>query len=53
MKEKSRQKRLRLLAEARARNEVKVSIESELSSFVELERALEQAFGIQQVLIAC
>lgn len=43
---------VRMLAEARARNEVKIAIESDLAGYVELERALEREFGIQQVLVA-
>lgn len=43
---------VRMLAEARARNEVKISIESELLEIVRLERALERAFGLQQALVA-
>jgi len=43
---------VRMLAEARARNEVKIAIESDLAGYVELERALEREFGIEQVLIA-
>ncbi|MBN9269693.1 MAG: sugar-binding transcriptional regulator, partial [Mesorhizobium sp.] len=43
---------VRMLADARARNEVKISIESELSEIVRLERALERTFGLQQALVA-
>lgn len=43
---------VRMLAEARARNEVKISIESELSEIVRLERALEKTFGLRQALVA-
>lgn len=43
---------VRLLAEARARNEVKITIESELSETVRLKRALEKTFGLQQALVA-
>jgi DNA-binding transcriptional regulator LsrR (DeoR family) len=43
---------VRMLAEARARNEVKITIESELSEIVRLERALERTFGLQQALVA-
>jgi len=43
---------VRMLAEARARNEVKIAIESELSEIVRLERALEKAFGLQQAIVA-
>jgi DNA-binding transcriptional regulator LsrR (DeoR family) len=43
---------VRMLAEARARNEVKIAIESELSEIVRLERALEHAFGLQQAIVA-
>jgi DNA-binding transcriptional regulator LsrR (DeoR family) len=43
---------VRMLAEARARNEVRIAIESELGEIVRLERALERAFGLQQALVA-
>lgn len=43
---------VRMLAEARARNEVKIAIESELSDIVALERGLETAFGLQQAFVA-
>lgn len=43
---------VRMLAEARARGEVKVGIESELVEIVRLERALERSFGLQQALVA-
>src|ERR1041384_7888378 len=43
---------VRMLAEARARNEVKITIESELLEIVRLERALEKTFGLQQALVA-
>lgn len=43
---------VRMLAEARARNEVKIAIESELSEIVRLERGLENAFGLQQAIVA-
>jgi DNA-binding transcriptional regulator LsrR (DeoR family) len=43
---------VRMLAEARARNEVQIAIESELSEIVRLERALETAFGLQQAIVA-
>ncbi|MDQ2632159.1 MAG: sugar-binding transcriptional regulator [Pseudomonadota bacterium] len=43
---------VRMLAEARSRNEVKIAIESELSEIVRLERSLEHAFGLQQAIVA-
>ncbi|MEW9807041.1 sugar-binding transcriptional regulator [Mesorhizobium sp. ZMM04-5] len=43
---------VRMLAEARARNEVKIAIESELSEIVRLERSLEATFGLQQAIVA-
>jgi DNA-binding transcriptional regulator LsrR (DeoR family) len=43
---------VRMLAEARARNEVRIAIESELGEIVRLERALERTFGLQQALVA-
>ncbi|MGY6548896.1 MAG: sugar-binding transcriptional regulator [Roseinatronobacter sp.] len=43
---------VRLLAEARARNEVKIVIESDLSETVRIARALEQGFGLEEVILA-
>ena len=43
---------VRLLADARRRNEVRVSISAPLSELVELERAVEQRFNIQRVIVA-
>nr|WP_244484448.1 sugar-binding transcriptional regulator [Mesorhizobium sp. Root552] len=43
---------VRMLAEARARAEVKIAIESELVEIVRLERALEKAFGLEQAIVA-
>ena len=43
---------IRLLAEARARQEVKITIESELAETTALERALEARFGLRRALIA-
>lgn len=43
---------VRMLAEARNRNEVKIAIEGELAEVVSLERQLETAFGIDQVVVA-
>lgn len=43
---------VRMLAEARNRNEVKIAIEGELSEIVRLERALETTFGIEQAIVA-
>ena len=43
---------VRMLAEARLRNEVKITIESELSELVRLERELEKSFGLEQALVA-
>lgn len=43
---------VRMLAEARARNEVKIAIEGELAEIVMLERALERAFGLRQAFVA-
>jgi len=43
---------VRMLAEARARNEVRIAIESELSEIVRLERALEHTFGLEQAFVA-
>jgi DNA-binding transcriptional regulator LsrR (DeoR family) len=43
---------VRMLAEARARAEVKIAIESELVEIVRLERALEKTFGLEQAIVA-
>ena len=43
---------VRMLADARTRNEVKIAIESELAEIVRLERALEKSFGLQRALVA-
>lgn len=43
---------VRMLAEARMRNEVRIAIESELAETVRLERALESAFGLRQAIVA-
>ncbi len=43
---------VRMLAEARARNEVKIAIEGELAEIVRLERSLEIAFGVEQAVVA-
>jgi DNA-binding transcriptional regulator LsrR (DeoR family) len=43
---------VRMLAEARSRNEVKIAIEGELSEIVRLERLLETTFGVQQAIVA-
>nr|WP_292838523.1 sugar-binding transcriptional regulator [Mesorhizobium sp.] len=43
---------VRMLAEARARNEVKIAIEGELAEIVRLERELERTFGLQQAFVA-
>ncbi|WVT77933.1 sugar-binding transcriptional regulator (plasmid) [Sinorhizobium chiapasense] len=43
---------VRLLAEARRRNEVRVTISSPLSDMIALERGLETTFGIKQVIVA-
>jgi deoxyribonucleoside regulator len=42
----------RLLAEARKRGEVDIRINASISSIIEAERAVEQAFGITKVIIA-
>ena len=42
----------RLLAEARKRGEVDIRINASISSIIEAERAVEQAFGIAKVIIA-
>jgi len=43
---------IRLLADARARQEVKITIASELAEVTELERALEARFGLSRALVA-
>ncbi len=43
---------VRILADARARGEVKIGIESELAEIVQVERALEKEFGLQEALVA-
>jgi deoxyribonucleoside regulator len=43
---------VRLLADARRRNEVRVTISSPLAELVELERSVETRFGIGRVIIA-
>lgn len=43
---------VRMLAEARARNEVKITIEGELAEITRVERALEQRFGLQRAVVA-
>jgi len=42
----------RLLAEARKRGEVNIRINASISSIIEVERAVEHAFGIAKVIIA-
>ena len=43
---------VRLLADARRRNEVRVTISASLADLVELERETEKCFGIARVIIA-
>jgi deoxyribonucleoside regulator len=43
---------VRLLADARRRNEVRVTISAPLAELVELERAIENRYGIARVIIA-
>jgi DNA-binding transcriptional regulator LsrR (DeoR family) len=43
---------VRLLADAVARNEVKITIEGELSELVAIERQLEQRFGLTEAIVA-
>ncbi|MFF2324270.1 sugar-binding transcriptional regulator [Agrobacterium sp. NPDC058088] len=43
---------VRMLADARSRNEVKIAIEGELSETVGLERQLEAMFGIDEAIVA-
>jgi DNA-binding transcriptional regulator LsrR (DeoR family) len=43
---------VRLLAEAFARNEVKITIEGDLADVVMIERKLEQRFGLAEAIVA-
>ncbi len=43
---------VRLLSEARGRNEVKIAIEGDLSELVRLERELEARFNVQEAIVA-
>lgn len=43
---------VRLLADARARNEVKITIEGKLASLTSLEVELEKAFGLERAIVA-
>ncbi|MFB2553689.1 sugar-binding transcriptional regulator [Ensifer soli] len=43
---------VRLLADARRRNEVRITLSAPLAEFVALERDLEQRYGIRQVIVA-
>jgi deoxyribonucleoside regulator len=43
---------VRLLADARRRNEVRITIATNLTDLVQTERALEQRFGINRVILA-
>lgn len=43
---------VRLLAEARALNEVKISLRRELEALTELEAALERRFGLDRAIVA-
>lgn len=43
---------VRLLAEARRRKEVKISIDGEMSDLVQLQRRLEKAFGLKEAVVA-
>ncbi|WP_425248530.1 sugar-binding transcriptional regulator [Chelativorans salis] len=43
---------VRMLAEARLRNEVKIAIEGELVEIVALERRLEKHFGLERAIVA-
>ncbi len=43
---------VRLLADARARNEVKITIEGRLSALTALEVALEKTFGLEHAVVA-
>ncbi len=43
---------VRMLADARARNEIKIVIEGELAELIRLERTLESTFGIERAVVA-
>src|SRR5690606_36901407 len=43
---------VRLLADARARNEVKITIEGKLASLTSLEVELEKTFGLERAIVA-
>lgn len=43
---------VRLLADARRRNEVRITIASPLAGLIEMERAIETKFGIRRVIVA-
>jgi len=43
---------VRLLADARARNEVKITIEGKLASLTALEVELEKTFGLERAIVA-
>lgn len=43
---------VRLLADARARNEIKITINAKVADTTELERGLEELFGIQKAIVA-
>ncbi|EKF18704.1 sugar-binding transcriptional regulator [Nitratireductor pacificus] len=43
---------VRMLAEARSRNEVKITIEGDLAEITSIERALEERFGLERAVVA-
>ncbi|MCC5780072.1 sugar-binding transcriptional regulator [Nitratireductor sp. B36] len=43
---------VRMLADARARNEVKITIEGDLAEITRIERALEKRFGLERAVVA-
>ncbi|WP_367717155.1 sugar-binding transcriptional regulator [Nitratireductor sp. GISD-1A_MAKvit] len=43
---------VRMLADARARNEVKITIEGDLAEITSMERALEERFGLERAVVA-
>jgi DNA-binding transcriptional regulator LsrR (DeoR family) len=43
---------VRLLAEARQRNEVKIAIEADLADIIDLERQLERTYGLDRAIVA-
>ena len=43
---------VRMLADARRRREVRITIDAALADLIELERAVENRFGVEEVILA-